>query len=61
MININDLGWVFIYVCIFGISDFFVTKYIKTDIIIILYYIIVGLLGVSLLFLKSSNYNSKKD
>ena len=61
MININDLGWVFIYVCIFGISEFIVTKYIKTDTINILYYVMLGLLGVSLLFLKSSNFNSKKD
>ena len=29
MFNYEDIGWVFIYVCAFGFSDYFVKKFIK--------------------------------
>lgn len=50
MVEINDFGWVFIYVFAFGISDFFVKKFIKTPSILLLYYLFIGLIGIFLLF-----------
>jgi len=45
----NELGWVFIYVCAFGFSDLFVKKYIKSEKLYILYYIIIGIIGISII------------
>ena len=45
MINFDDLGWIFIYVFVFGISDFFVKKYVKSDNMYLFYYISIGLIG----------------
>ena len=35
----TEFGWLFLYVCIFGLSDYIVNKWIKTDLsYIILFY-----------------------
>lgn len=45
----NEFGWVFIYIFAFGISDFILKKYLKTDTIYLLYYLIIGFIGIYLL------------
>jgi len=51
MVNItNDIGWVIIYLFAFGISDLIVKKYLQTDTIYILYYLLLGCIGFYLVF-----------
>lgn len=45
MVNLHDIGWIFIYVFAFGISDFLVKKYVKTDSMYISYYLFLGCIG----------------
>jgi len=52
MLNLIELGWVFIYIFAFGISNLFVKKFIKTDTMYIFYFICIGLIG---LFIISYN------
>ena len=47
---IYDLGWVFIYISVFGLSELIVKKYIKTFHISILYYFFFGIIGFILLY-----------
>ena len=56
MINFDDLGLIFIYVFVFGISDFFVKKYVKSDNMYLFYYISIGLIGCYLI--QHHYYNS---
>lgn len=49
MFNYEDIGWVFIYVCAFGFSDFFVKKVIKNDINYLFYYILIGIIGITII------------
>ena len=44
-----DFGWLFLYISAFGISDFLVKKFIKSDSIYVYYYIIIGIIGLYLL------------
>ena len=46
----NHIGWVIIYLFAFGISDLIVKKYIQTDTIYILYYLLLGCIGFYLVF-----------
>lgn len=41
----SEIGWVFIYIFGFGISDFIVKKYIKKDIFYLIYYLFMGVIG----------------
>ena len=41
----SEIGWVCIYVFAFGISDYFVKKFINNNILYLLYYIIIGIIG----------------
>ena len=50
MVDFDEFGWVLIYVFAFGISDYFVKKYIKTDLAYILYYLLIGFIGLFILF-----------
>ena len=45
----SEIGWVFIYIGGFGISDFFVKKYCEGPYLYILYYIIIGVIGITLI------------
>ena len=45
----SEIAWVFIYVFGFGISDFIIKKYIKTDISYLFYYLLIGTIGFYLL------------
>ena len=45
----SEIGWVFIYIFGFGISDFIVKKYIKKDILYLIYYLFMGMIGFNLL------------
>ena len=45
----NEIGWVFIYIFGFGISDYIVKKYIKKDIFYISYYLLMGIIGLYIL------------
>ena len=60
MYDINNcaeqIGWVFVYVFAFGISDFFVEKYLKSKLFYILYYCFIGLIGTFIIL----NFTSKK-
>ncbi len=49
---VNEIGWIFLYVFAFGISDYFVKKIIKTSFFYILYYILIGSIGLFLIFQK---------
>ncbi len=46
----SEFGWVLIYVFAFGFSDLFVRMYIKTNFLYICYYLLIGCIGLSLLF-----------
>ena len=59
MVNLKEFGWIFIYVFAFGISDFLVKKYIKTDTVCIIYYLFLGCIGFYILS-KSGHFNSEK-
>ena len=48
----HEFGWIFVYLFVFGLSDLFVKKYIKTDTHYIIYYTIIGCLGLLLLSYK---------
>jgi hypothetical protein len=45
----GEIGWEFIYIFGFGISDFIVRKYIKKDIFYVIYYLFIGMIGLYLL------------
>lgn len=45
----NEIGWVFIYVSVFGLSDYFVKKYLNDELKHIFYYICIGILGYYLI------------
>ena len=49
MFNYEDIGWVFIYVCAFGFSDFFVQKFIKNDLNYLFYYLLIGIIGITII------------
>ncbi len=49
MIHLDKIGWLFIYIFAFGISDYIVKKYFKTDIKYIVYYLSLGFIGLFLL------------
>jgi hypothetical protein len=55
----TEFGWLFLYVCIFGLSDYIVTKWIKTDISYIIYYLMIGVIGFGLLYYKTQNSKLK--
>ena len=55
MNNLNNLGWVFIYIFSFGISDYIEKKYIKSDVNYIKYYILIAIIG-NILILQNSWY-----
>ena len=63
----SEIGWVFIYIFGFGISDFIVRKYIKKDIFYVIYYLLMGIIGFYILKRKQiisflySLYSSKND
>ena len=41
----KELGWILLYICVFGLSDFYVKKYVNTDMHFLLYYVFIGILG----------------
>jgi len=45
MNNTDEIGWVFIYVFAFGISDYIVKMFIKSDLVYLLYYLLLALIG----------------
>lgn len=45
-----EFGWVLVYVFAFGISDYIVKNYIKNDYEYIFYYIILGIIGLILIY-----------
>lgn len=53
--NHTEFGWLFLYVCVFGLSDYIVNRWIKTDISYIIYYLIVGIVGFGILYYKTQN------
>lgn len=46
----NEIGWVFIYISAFGLSEYFVKKYLHEDIIVILYYSLIFSIGIWCLY-----------
>lgn len=55
----TEFGWLFLYVCIFGLSDYIVNKWIKTDLSYILYYFTVGIIGFGLLYYNNQTKHTK--
>jgi len=51
----DEIGWVFIYVFAFGISDFVIKLFIKSKYLYFLYYILVGIIGTLIICRKSVN------
>lgn len=45
----GEIGWVFIYLFAFGISDFINKKYLKNDYSYLFYYLLMGTIGFYLL------------
>jgi len=45
----GEIGWVFIYLFAFGISDFITKKYLKNDNSYLFYYLLMGSIGFYLL------------
>lgn len=45
----KEFGWIFLYISMFGFSDFIVRQCIKSDMVYIAYYIGVGTLGLYIL------------
>jgi len=45
----KDIGWVFIYVFGFGISDFVVNNYVHTTPIYLLYYFWLAFIGICII------------
>lgn len=58
----ENFGWVFIYIFAFGISDLFVKHVIKSDLMILCYYFVLGILGITMIYgnLKYSKYSYEK-
>jgi hypothetical protein len=56
----TEFGWLFLYICIFGLSDYIVNKWIKTDVAYILYYFTAGVIGFGLLYYNRTKYNKDK-
>tara|TARA_Y100000389_G_scaffold193069_1_gene221451 strand:+ start:71 stop:256 length:186 start_codon:yes stop_codon:yes gene_type:complete len=52
MNNADEIGWVFIYVFAFGISDYIVKMFIKTDLVYILYYLLLAIIGALMICRK---------
>ena len=44
-----ELGWVFIYIFAFGISDLIIKNYFNNDLYKIIYYLVIGFIGYYLL------------
>jgi hypothetical protein len=55
----TEFGWLFLYVCIFGLSDYIVNKWIKTDLSYILYYFTAGIIGFGLLYYNNQTKHTK--
>lgn len=51
----SEIGWVLIYVFAFGISDFFIKKFVSSNFVYIYYYICIGLVGSFIIY-----YNSRR-
>ena len=51
--RLAEFGWIFIYIFAFGISDLIVKKYIVSDNNYLLYYIILGIIGIIIIFYKN--------
>jgi hypothetical protein len=56
----TEFGWLFLYVCFFGLSDYIVNRWIKTDISYIIYYLIVGIVGFGLLYYKTQTLKKER-
>ena len=50
MSDLDEFGFVFIYVFAFGISDFIVKKFIRSDVAYLLYYLFIGIVGLTMIF-----------
>jgi hypothetical protein len=46
----NDICWVLIYISAFGISDIFIKKYINNDFYKIIYYLLLGFIGLYIIY-----------
>lgn len=55
----TEFGWLFLYVCIFGLSDYIVNKWIKTDLPYILYYFTAGIIGFGFLYYNNQTTHNK--
>ena len=53
MDNYDQIGWVFIYVFAFGISDFIIKIFVKSESIYLLYYLLIGIIGMLIICRKS--------
>ncbi len=55
MSGLDEFGFVFIYVFAFGISDFIVKKFIRSDVAYLLYYLFIGIVGLTMIFVVFKN------
>ena len=46
----SEIGWVFVYVFAFGISDFFIKQFVSSKYVYIYYYLCMGLLGTFIIY-----------
>lgn len=54
MNNYDQIGWVFIYIFAFGISDFIIKIFIKSKYVNLLYYLLLGIIGILIICRKST-------
>ena len=56
----TEFGWLFLYVCIFGLSDYIVNRLIHTDTEYIIYYFTIGVIGFGLIYYNKRNSHLQK-
>ena len=54
-----EFGFIFLYVAAFGVSDYFVKTMKLNGVYYLLYYLVMGLIGMFLLY--NSDFFNKKD
>ena len=53
--NHIDFTCILISICLFGLSDFIVNKLFKTDMLYLLFYLIIGIVGLGLAYYENKN------
>lgn len=55
MNNYVEIGWVLIYIFAFGISDFIIKIFIRSKYVTLLYYLLLGAIGLLIVCRESTS------